>query len=164
MSHNAKYYFKSLKRNKLKSSDIRGLWNKKNLEENTVSIHWQILQLLILPVSVRQVSQKKRQCYRSRQSVFFSLYYIVQFNIGFLKFVLVKWKFPWIVSFKAMISWFCLPVAHASIFDPLRQTFWLENQHMKPFFSFLLQSSYLKEIFLPLSFWFFLYQLSSFIY
>ena len=45
--------------------------------------------------------------------VFFSLYCIVQFNIGFLKFVLMKRKFAWIAkkltsigSFKAMISWF----------------------------------------------------------
>ena len=29
MSHNANYYVKSLKRNKVKSSDIRGLWKKK---------------------------------------------------------------------------------------------------------------------------------------
>ena len=29
MSHNAKCYVKSLKRNKVKSSDIRGLWKKK---------------------------------------------------------------------------------------------------------------------------------------
>ena len=29
MSHNANYYVKSLKRYKVKSSDIRGLWKKK---------------------------------------------------------------------------------------------------------------------------------------
>ena len=40
MSHIAKYYFKSLKRNKVKSSDIRGLGKKKNYpEESIVSIH-----------------------------------------------------------------------------------------------------------------------------
>ena len=48
MSHNAKHYVKSLKTNKGKSSDIRELWKKKKYpEENIVSIHWQILQLLI---------------------------------------------------------------------------------------------------------------------
>ena len=129
MSRNAKYYIKSFKINKVKSSDIRGLWKKKYSEEKIVSIHWQILQLLILPVSVRQ----KRQCYRSRQTnCFFSLYYIAQLNTVFLKFVLVKRKFAWIAkkltsigSFKAMISWFCLAVAHTSIFDPPCQTFLL---------------------------------------
>ena len=60
MSHNRKYYVKSLKRNKATSSDIRELWKKKKYsEENIVSIHWQILQLLILAVSVHQVSSKK---------------------------------------------------------------------------------------------------------
>ena len=40
MSQIAKYYFKSLKRNKVKSSDTRGLRKKKNYpEESTVSIH-----------------------------------------------------------------------------------------------------------------------------
>ena len=42
MSHNVKYYVKSLKINKVKLSDIRGLWKKKkdvveelvNTEEN----------------------------------------------------------------------------------------------------------------------------------
>ena len=29
MPHNSKYYVKSLKRNKVKLSDIRGLWKKK---------------------------------------------------------------------------------------------------------------------------------------
>ena len=44
------------------------------------SVDTKILQLLILPVSVRQVSQKKRQCYRSRSTnCFFPLYYKVQF-------------------------------------------------------------------------------------
>ena len=33
MSHNVKYYVKSLKRNKLKLSHIRGLWKKKNIQE-----------------------------------------------------------------------------------------------------------------------------------
>ena len=61
MSHNAKHYVKSLKTNKGKSYDIRELWKKKKYpEENIVSIHWQILQLLILPISVGQVNQKKR--------------------------------------------------------------------------------------------------------
>ena len=52
MSRNAKY-FKSLKRIKVKSSDIRGLWKKKKYsEESIVLIRWQILQLLILAVLV----------------------------------------------------------------------------------------------------------------
>ena len=46
MSHYAKYYVKYLKRNKVKSSDFRGLWKKKkddveepvNTEENIDSI------------------------------------------------------------------------------------------------------------------------------
>ena len=60
LSHNAKYYIKSLERNKMKLFDIRGLWKKKKYsEENTVLIHWQILQLLILILPVGQVSQKK---------------------------------------------------------------------------------------------------------
>ena len=60
MSQNAKYCAKPFKRNKVKLSDIRGLRkNKKYSEENIVSILWHILQLLILAVPVRQVSQKK---------------------------------------------------------------------------------------------------------
>ena len=31
MSHSVKYYVKSLKRNKAKWSDIRGLWKKKKM-------------------------------------------------------------------------------------------------------------------------------------
>ena len=46
MSHSVKYYVKSLKRNKAKWSDIRGLWKKKkdvakesvNTEENIDSV------------------------------------------------------------------------------------------------------------------------------
>ena len=61
MSHNPKYYVKSLKRNKVTSSDIRELCQKKKYsEENAMSIHCQILQLLILAVSVHQVSQKRQ--------------------------------------------------------------------------------------------------------
>ena len=60
MSHNAKYYVKSFKRNKVKLSDIRGLWKKKKYsEENIVLVHWQILQLVIFAKRVRQVCQKK---------------------------------------------------------------------------------------------------------
>ena len=59
MSHNAKCYIKSLKRNKVKSCEISGLWKKKNYsEENILLMHWQILQLLILAVLFHQVSQK----------------------------------------------------------------------------------------------------------
>ena len=60
MSHNPKYFIKSFKHNKVKSSDIREFWkNKKYYEENIVSINWQTLQLLILAVPVCQVNQKK---------------------------------------------------------------------------------------------------------
>ena len=46
MSHNVKYYVKSLKRNNVKWSDIRGLWKKEkdvakqsaNTEENIDSV------------------------------------------------------------------------------------------------------------------------------
>ena len=49
----------SLERNRVKLSNIRGLWKKKKYsEENIMLIHWQILKLLILAVPVRQVSQK----------------------------------------------------------------------------------------------------------
>ena len=52
---------------------------EKYSEENIVSIHWQILQLLIVAVPVHQVS-KKRQFYRGRRNYcLFSLCYIVQF-------------------------------------------------------------------------------------
>ena len=74
MSHNRKYYVKPLKRNKATSSDIRELWKKKKYsEENIVSIHWQILQLLILAVSVHQVSLKRR-FYQSRPGLFLTTY------------------------------------------------------------------------------------------
>ena len=33
MSHNTKYYVKCLKRNKVNSSDIKGLWKKKKYSE-----------------------------------------------------------------------------------------------------------------------------------
>ena len=59
---------------------------------------------------------------------------------------------------------FCLAVAHVSIFDPPCQTFFIRKSAHEVFFSFLLQSSYLKQIFLYLSVWFFLYQLSFFIH
>ena len=59
LSYNAKYYAKSLK---VKLYNITGLWMKKKYsEENIVSVHWQILQLLILAVPVCQVSQKKKK-------------------------------------------------------------------------------------------------------
>ena len=38
MSHNKKYYVKSLKRNKVKSSDIRGLWKKKKIFRRKYSV------------------------------------------------------------------------------------------------------------------------------
>ena len=37
MSHNVKYYVKSLKINKVKLSDIRGLWKKKKDVEELVN-------------------------------------------------------------------------------------------------------------------------------
>ena len=88
MSLNPKHYVKSLKWNKEKSSDIRELWKKKKYsEENMVSLHWQILQLLILAVPVHQVSQK-RQYYQIRGTYcLFSLGHIVQFIL-----ILVFWE------------------------------------------------------------------------
>ena len=47
-SHNAKYYVKSLKRNKKNHLISEGCKKKKCSEENIVLIHWEILQLLIL--------------------------------------------------------------------------------------------------------------------
>ena len=80
ISHNPKYYFKSSKRNKVYLSDIREFWkNKKYSEENIVSIHWQILQLLILAVPVRQVNQKKQFYWGRRTYCLFSLCCVVQF-------------------------------------------------------------------------------------
>ena len=59
------------------------------------SVDTKILQLLILPVSVRQVSQKKDSAIEVDELIVFSLYTIKYsfVNTGFLKFVLVKQKF-----------------------------------------------------------------------
>ena len=57
---NPKYYVKSLERNKVRLSDIRELWKKEKIfRSKIVTIHWQILQLLIFAVPVYQVSKKK---------------------------------------------------------------------------------------------------------
>ena len=78
MSHNAKYV-KLLKRNKVESSYIRGLWKKKKYsEENIVLIHWQILQLLILAEPVlKSKKKKKRQCYWGSQTYKYSFYFML---------------------------------------------------------------------------------------
>ena len=87
MSHNPEYYVKSLKRNKVKSSNIRELRKKKKYsEENVVPIHWQILQLLILAVPVHQVNQK-RQFYQTRRTYcLFSLFLFLLIQWVFVKF------------------------------------------------------------------------------
>ena len=77
LRNNAKYRnVKSLKGNKVKWSDIRGLWKKKKYsEENIVSIRWQVLKLLVLTVPVRQVSLKKSNVIEVNELiVFFVLY------------------------------------------------------------------------------------------
>ena len=85
MSHNPKYYVKSLKRNKVNSFDIRELWKKKKYsEENIVSIHWHILQLLILAVQVHQVSQKRKFYQTRRTYCLFSLCHMLVFWEQFL--------------------------------------------------------------------------------
>ena len=145
----------------MKSADIRGLWKKKKIQKK---ILWQILQLLILPLSVCQVSQK-RQCYWSRPTNCFFLLTLVFWNL-----CQWSWYFELPRNSLQLVFYghdklvFCLAVAHTSIFNPQHQAFLLESQCMKPFFSFLLQSFYLKQIFLQLSVWFFLHQLSFFIH
>ena len=94
LRNNAKYRnVKSLKGNKVKWSDIRGLWKKKKYsEENIVSIHWQILKLLVLTVPVRQVSLKKSNVIEVNELiVFFVLYSTVLL-------ILVFWRncFCWL--------------------------------------------------------------------
>ena len=152
MSHNAKYYIKSfkIKWNLLVSEGCE----RKNIQKkNCVDTLADTATVNFACVSSSSQSKKDSAIEVDKLIVFFSLYYIAQLNTVFLKFVLVKRKFAWIAkkltsigSFKAMISWFCLAVAHTSVFDPPRQTFLLENQHMKPFV------------------WFFLCQLSFFIH
>ena len=88
MSHNAKYYVKSLKRNKLKSSDIKELWKKKkdvveepvNTEENIDSLDTLTDTATADFGCASSSSQSKRQCYQGRLIIcLFSLCYIVQF-------------------------------------------------------------------------------------
>ena len=113
LRNNAKYRnVKSLKENKVKWSDIRGLWKKKKYsEENIVSIRWQVLKLLVLTVPFRQVSLKKSNVIEVNELiVFFVLYSTVLLilvfwrncfcwlrgslsNFASMKFVSVKRKF-----------------------------------------------------------------------
>ena len=75
--------------------------------------------------------------------VFFPLYYIVQFckywfseiRVSEVKICLncQETHFNWFFQGHDKLI-FCLAVAHASIFDPPRQAFLLENQRLKPFF------------------------------
>ena len=111
-----KYYVKSLKRNKLKSSDIRGLWEKKKYsEENIVLVHWQILQLLILADNIIEVVELISSlfffmlCNVVLLILVFWTNYFCQFkeflsNFASAKFVSEKQKFAWIAKKLTLIA------------------------------------------------------------
>ena len=111
----------------MKLSDIKRLWKKKIYsEENIVSVHWQILQLLILAVPVHQVSKKKTMLSRQTNLIIVFFTYVIQYsfvnasfldklfllfkvslsNFASVKFVSVKRKFAWIVKKLTSISSF----------------------------------------------------------
>ena len=89
MPHNAKCYIKSLKRNNVKSSDIRGLWKKEkdvvevtvNTEENIDSVDTLTdIATVDFGCASSFKSVKKRQCCRGRITYcLFFFCYIVQF-------------------------------------------------------------------------------------
>ena len=69
---------------KIKWSEI--VWYQKVVkkenysEENIVSIHWQILQLLILAVPVHQVSKKKTMLSRQTNLIIVFFTYVIQYS------------------------------------------------------------------------------------
>ena len=125
MSHNAKYYVKCLKRNKVHSSDIKGLWTKKKYSEKVYGIDTLTDTATVNFGCASSLSQSKKDnvikvvklinilfslCYIEQILVFwtncFSLFKGSLSNFASVKLVSVKRNFAWIAKKLTSISSF----------------------------------------------------------
>ena len=167
MSHNAKYYVKCLKRNKVHSSDIKGLWTKKKYSEKIYGIDTLTDTATVNFGCASSLSQSKKDNVINVVkliNILFPLCYIEQIllilvfwtncfflfkgslsNFASVKFVSVERNFLWIAKKLTSISSFNLQSLKICVFQ-----FSSYSLHIwKKWEQLLMDASEITTLFLP---------------